>query len=110
MSELKRYDLQASWCGGSQVELDIEESEYGDWIKASDFDELSTRADGWISVDERLPDYEKRVLLYWKESEHIEDGAFYDGDNGPYHALFDGEMLNHEPSHWMPMPQTPEPK
>lgn len=64
----------------------------------------------WISVKTRLPEEGHQVLLFWNDSKHIEDGAFYvdDDTGGTYHALFDGESLNVQPSHWMPLPPPPE--
>jgi hypothetical protein len=61
----------------------------------------------WISVQERLPEFERRVLLLWEKTEHIEDGKFYPSehvDGEWYHVLFDGESMNDAPSHWMPYP------
>jgi hypothetical protein len=49
----------------------------------------------------------KRVLLYWQESQHFEDGIVYDdgdSEDGIYHVLFDGESSNSMPSHWMELP------
>jgi hypothetical protein len=64
----------------------------------------------WISVEDSLPEEGRQVLLYWKESGHIEDGAFYEFETGTgwYHVLFDGESLNCEPTHWMPLPEPPK--
>ena len=64
----------------------------------------------WISVEERLPVMGEQVLLYWKHSNHIEDGAFYmeECSGGFYHSLFDGESLNEQPSHWQPLPEPPK--
>ena len=48
----------------------------------------------------------KQVLLYWRNSNHIEDGTLHHDDDGNlFHVLFDGERLNDEPTHWAPMPE-----
>ena len=47
------------------------------------------------------------VLLYWDKTGHVEDGYLYydlDGEH-LFHCLFDGEALNDQPTHWMPMPE-----
>lgn len=36
MSELKRYDIFANWLGGSQCEIDINQSDSGEWVKHSE--------------------------------------------------------------------------
>ena len=49
----------------------------------------------------------EEILLYWKDSLHIENGTIYDdgdSEDGRYHVLFDGESLNTEPTHWAPLP------
>lgn len=56
MSNLKRYDIQAEWLGGSQVELDIEECIDGEWIKGEDFNKHENNAVGWRNVKEEQPD------------------------------------------------------
>lgn len=62
----------------------------------------------WISVDERLPG-DDRVLLYWQRTGHIEDGELVRLDDGRvHHILFDGETVNENPSHWMPLPEPPK--
>jgi len=49
----------------------------------------------------------KTVLLYWQEFGHFEDGSINlneeTGDRD--HILFDGESLDHQPSHWAPVPE-----
>lgn len=65
--------------------------------------------DGWIACGERMPELDKRVLLYFGSySGHIEDGCIGDDGDGPYHYFFDGDSLQQEPTHWMPLPAAPE--
>ncbi len=65
--------------------------------------------DGWIACSERMPELDKRVLLYFGSYDgHIEDGCIGDDGDGPYHYFFDGDSLQQEPTHWMPLPAAPE--
>ena len=63
----------------------------------------NTRAGGWISVEERLPEMEVMVLTTGGEftttTLHVGDGIFL--KNGP---------LRVNVTHWMPMPAPPEDK
>lgn len=64
--------------------------------------------DGWIACSERMPELDKRVLLYFGSYDgHIEDGCIDDDGDGPYHYFFDGDSLQQEPTHWMPLPASP---
>ncbi|CUY64064.1 Protein of uncharacterised function (DUF551) [Serratia marcescens] len=68
-----------------------------------------TVQDGWIPCSERMPELDKRVLLYFGSYDgHIEDGCIGDDGDGPYHYFFDGDSLQQEPTHWMPLPAAPE--
>ncbi|HFZ1674455.1 TPA: DUF551 domain-containing protein [Klebsiella pneumoniae] len=63
----------------------------------------------WIPVSERMPELDTRVLLYFSNyGGHIEDGCIGDDGDGPYHYLFDGDSLQYEPTHWMPLPAPPK--
>jgi len=63
----------------------------------------------WIPCSERMPDFDTRVILYFPDyGGHIEDGCIGDEGDGPYHYFFDGDSLRHEPTHWMPLPATPQ--
>lgn len=65
--------------------------------------------DGWIACSERMPELDKRVLLYFGSYDgHIEDGCIGDDGDGPYHYFFDGDSLQQDPTHWMPLPAAPE--
>lgn len=62
----------------------------------------------WKRIKDNLPPFGKQVLLKWEASKHIEDGAIYENLNVPggwSHALFDGESLNDEPTHWTDIPE-----
>ncbi|HGM5304197.1 TPA: DUF551 domain-containing protein [Serratia marcescens] len=62
----------------------------------------------WIKCSERMPELDKRVLLYFGSYDgHIEDGCIGDDGDGPYHYFFDGDSLQQEPTHWMPLPEPP---
>lgn len=65
--------------------------------------------DGWIACSEQMPELDKRVLLYFGSYDgHIEDGCIGDDGDGAYHYFFDGDSLQQEPTHWMPLPAAPE--
>ncbi|EPK4542768.1 DUF551 domain-containing protein [Serratia marcescens] len=62
----------------------------------------------WIKCSEQMPELDKRVLLYFGSYDgHIEDGCIGDDGDGPYHYFFDGDSLQQEPTHWMPLPEPP---
>lgn len=48
-----------------------------------------------------------KIIAYWAKSDHCEDATLHYYDDGErwYHVLFDGQQLNDEPTHWMPMPK-----
>ena len=46
------------------------------------------------------------LILYWERSGHIERGYLVDAEGEFVHFLpFDGEHLDHEPTHWMEIPE-----
>ena len=47
----------------------------------------------------------EKILLYWLNSQHIEDGRILTNEGKRYHILFDGESLNDEPNLWMYIPK-----
>ncbi len=76
------------------------------------------RADGWIPVEERLPEKDTLVLLYLENENHskITTGKIYTSDdpqyNGEFCTGFDAlcpVFLKREYiTHWMPLPQPPK--
>ena len=61
----------------------------------------------WISIKIESPPLHEKCLAYWSGSKHIEDVTFF-WDGGLCCALFDGEILNDFPSHWMLPPKDPD--
>lgn len=62
----------------------------------------------WISVEERLPKNQQRVIYYFElTGAHV--GAYYDSVDGP---LFVGDKgyLTDDVTHWMPLPEPPKRK
>jgi len=70
----------------------------------------------WISVKDRLPESETRVLTYWLECVEIgyltipEDKRFIpywcdSGDEQPCYAKINENTV----THWMPLPEPPKP-
>ena len=58
----------------------------------------------WISVDDRLPNPRKRVLIYSRHDFY--ESAFYIGVPGEWRVTWNHEMLDADSvTHWMPMPQ-----
>jgi hypothetical protein len=61
----------------------------------------------WNKVCENRPPLEVKVLARWDDG-HIEDVEFSDdGEDDIYHFTYDGEVLDAEPTHWMPLPPPP---
>lgn len=58
--------------------------------------------DGWVSIEDRLPERDERILVYRPCSEH--------SDTGPV-SVQCGWICNKkipEVSHWMPLPEPPK--
>ena len=53
----------------------------------------------WVSVAERLPEPESRVLAYAPSNKH--------SDTGPI-SVQNGSSCKYEITHWMPLPQPPK--
>ena len=59
----------------------------------------------WIKCSERLPEMKNEeetvTVLLWFGA-HVESGSFFfdEDDGSPYHVLFDGEIMIHDPTHW----------
>ena len=60
----------------------------------------------WIKIEDETPPMDEKCLAYWSASKHVEDVIFF-WDDGLCYVLFDGEILNDFPSHWMWAPKDP---
>ena len=61
----------------------------------------------WISVEDRLPEPWKQVLIYSRYD--FCESAFYIGVPGKWRVTWNHEMLDADSvTHWMPMPQPPK--
>ena len=61
----------------------------------------------WISVDDKLPEPWKQVLIYSRYD--FCESAFYIGVSGKWRVTWNHEMLDADSvTHWMPMPQPPK--
>lgn len=58
---------------------------------------------GWISVKDRPPEVEERVLVY-----SYEDGINFGYFLGYEDGFFIDCVYPNEPTHWMPLPEPPE--
>lgn len=60
----------------------------------------------WQPMD-TLPKPGSHILVYYPFSGlgHVEDAHVYDDGEGRYIVLFDGDMLNNDPTRWMPYPR-----
>lgn len=46
---------------------------------------------------------DQKILLYWEQLDHYEDGVLYDNSGEMCHQVHDGSF-DIQPSHWMPRP------
>ena len=61
----------------------------------------------WISVDDRLPEPWKQVLIYSRHD--FCESAFYIGVPGKWRVAWNHEMLDDDSvTHWMPLPEPPK--
>ena len=61
----------------------------------------------WISVDDRLPEPWKQVLIYSRHD--FCESAFYIGVSGKWRVTWNHEMLDADSvTHWMPLPEPPK--
>ena len=61
----------------------------------------------WISVDDRLPEAWKQVLIYSRHDFY--ESAVYIGVPGKWRVTWNHEMLETDSvTHWMPLPQPPK--
>lgn len=61
----------------------------------------------WISVEERLPETEERVLIVPNHVEAYFIG-FINSNNSFWHGIFADGIKHCEVTHWMPLPQPPK--
>ena len=70
----------------------------------------------WISVEDRLPEYSKHVLVVWGKDRHVAAGAVYPitrhiGKDSPIDDrwfLYPSRSGGIKPTHWMPLPEPPK--
>ena len=64
----------------------------------------------WISVEERLPEGNKEVLIYLPEYDSVEMAALFSipSMNLKEWAKNEDAYMLHEVSYWMPLPEPPE--
>ena len=61
----------------------------------------------WISVDDRLPEPWKQVLIYSRHD--FCESAFYIGVPGKWRVTWNHEMLDADSvTHWIPLPEPPK--
>lgn len=56
----------------------------------------------WISVNDRLPEYERPVLGYDSEIEMVDIVNYISG------KFFDLDGIQTDVTHWMPLPEPPK--
>jgi hypothetical protein len=61
----------------------------------------------WISVEDRLPEYEQVVLVWEKDGYHLLSRLFlFEGKNLWFAGIRGMNII--DPSHWMPLPEPPK--
>ena len=69
--------------------------------------ELRARMPQWISVEDRLPEPWKQVLIYSRYD--FCESAFYIGVTGKWRVTWNHEMLDADSvTHWMLLPEPPK--
>ena len=92
------------------IEL-LDQFVYDEWYGNDDIaDKLITHGvtvQEWISVDDRLPEPWKQVLIYSRYD--FCESAFYIGVPGKWRVTWNHEMLDADSvTNWMPLPQPPK--
>ena len=64
----------------------------------------------WISVKERLPEYDDDVLLWASSWDHVYVGYWRHSEEwiGRHRAESEGPLPTTDPTHWMPLPPPPD--
>lgn len=118
MSELKN----CPFCGG--IDIDITDDFYGChvycischaktkdyWTKEETIEAWNTRADGWISVKERLPEKNEKVMIYVKNcfGHYYIDIARLEGKKKDIFRNLDVNYGLEEVAYWQPLPEPPK--
>lgn len=75
----------------------------------------------WISVNDRLPEIDEYVLIYWKLQKDKKEGGYWDmleiarvesitHRKDSVSVLWVDNDYNYKtPTHWMPLPKPPKP-
>ena len=79
----------------------------GPVIVAEIKDIISELPSPWVSVEDRLPECDVRVLTYSK-FRHMSDRKLYMFDDGTIAFRPDGMKPGIDITHWMPQPDAPE--
>ena len=71
---------------------------------------IPTPPNEWVSVEERLPEPGKDVLLYFGEESRISVGGRYDVGDGWYAVIVNEyeTICDTSPRSWMPLPAPPD--
>jgi len=69
-------------------------------------EEFQEQLPQWISVSERMPAVDERVLIYHAAAEWVSIGNRR--PTGDCHWVSDAFAELDDPTHWMPLPEPPE--
>ena len=115
-AELTSGSTSAVACSKCNVHTSFITNIYGEDTTQRAIDRWNTRADGWISVDERLPEADF-AAIYDVDSEYPSYIVMIEGATVPTNLYFDGEDWSEEQdmcgekyrvTHWMPLPEPPK--
>lgn len=108
--EIAKKRLQA-WIDESEAQ-GFEEAarNFRDCISLLDAVPTLTPPNEWVSVEERLPERGKDVLLYFGEESRISVGGRYDVGGGWYAVIVNEyeTICDTSPRFWMPLPALPD--